>query len=143
MKHIDPREFLTRGQQNALALAHVIENASHFNMFYWCAPGHVMCASCMAAHACAMQGGNNLMQMSGEEIRNRAADFLGFDEEQAYLAFTPGWVRDAGCAPDHTHRPDHVKRAVALLRQYAETGIVSWTDNRVRMVSYTPLLCHL
>lgn len=129
MKHYSPDEFMTQGQVNAMRLADRIEQAEHFNMFYWVRPGHFECPSCMGGHAVDMMGGR-LANIEWTEIREMAGGFLGFDREQASLAFTPPWVRECGAGPSPEHMPDHAARAVALLRHYAATGVVTWNARR-------------
>lgn len=129
MKHYSPDEFMTQGQVNAMRLADRIEQAEHFNMFFWVKPGTGECPSCMGGHAADMTGAN-LGRLEWTDIRDLARDWLGFDREQASLAFTPPWVRESGGAPSPDHMPEHVRRAVALLRHYAATGVVTWNAHR-------------
>lgn len=129
MQHISPDEFMTKGQVNALRLAERIEQAEHFNMFYWVRPGYPECPSCMGGHAVDIIGAD-LRKLEWTELRDMAAGFLGFDREQASLAFTPPWVREIGGGPCPDHKPEHAERAVALLRHYAATGVVTWNARR-------------
>lgn len=129
MKHYSPDEFMTRGQRNALALADRIERAPYFNMFYWVRPDHPECPSCMGGHVGDMIGAN-LPALAWTDLRDLARDWLGFDREQASLAFTPPWVRECGGNPSRLHMPEHAARAVALLRHYAATGVVTWNAHR-------------
>lgn len=125
MRHYSPDEFMSEGQRHALELADVIERAEHFNMDFWTMPGSE-CPSCLAGHILAhVRGRVSVRGMTGDELMKFGADWLGFTEDQMRMAFIPNWVL-RGPITGYSHRPDHARRAVALLRHYAHTGEVTW-----------------
>lgn len=129
MRHFKPDEFMTQGQANAAYLADRLERAPYFNMFFWVQPGSPECPSCIGGHIAYLLG-MNLPASAWTEIRDRAGEWLGLDREQASLVFTPSWVRECGGSPASGHMPEHRARAIALLRHYAATGVVTWNAHR-------------